>query len=309
MALILHHPFANIEGMKNTLLLLAVFLVLLSCKTKQIATTDDKTIVDSLAIDSLQMDSLNMSSIKDPIVLPKDLQIVSYEKRVEFFQKTIPQPNFENIKISSRISIEAESNIPSLDATIYIENNNKIWANMSVFFINAARALITPDGIKAYDKYNKNYIDSDFDYLNNMLNVNFIDYKSLQRILIGRTFLKINDRDFILGKTKTGYKMLSVKNQKMESDNATREYKIELEYTNDFNLIYARLKDVNSNDELELFYNDWSTTNRMMLPKNVKIIIKGTKNGQILIENTKFDFSKTQTPYSVPANYKKIEIQ
>jgi hypothetical protein len=49
--------------------------------------------------------------------------------------------------------------------------------------------------------------------------------------------------------------------------------------------------------------------NNVKLPKNVKIIIKGSKNSQILIENTKFDFSRMETPYSVPSSYKKIEIQ
>lgn len=296
--------------MKNTLSLLVFVLLLVSCKTKQIpANTDSTSATDSLSLDSLQLDSLATVIVKDPIVLPKDWQPASYDKRIEFYQKTIPQPIFEQIKMSSKISVEAESSIPSLDATIYIEDNNKIWANMTIFFINAARALVTPDGIKAYDKYNKNYIDSDFEYLNKLLNVNFIDYKSLQRILIGRTFLKVNDRQFTLGKTKTGYKMLSLVNQKMDAETSSREYKIELDYTNDFNLTYARLKDVNSNDELEIFYDNWTPATQLMLPKNVKIIIKGTKNGQIMIENTKFDFSKTQTPYSVPANYKKIEIQ
>ena len=49
--------------------------------------------------------------------------------------------------------------------------------------------------------------------------------------------------------------------------------------------------------------------NGIRLPRNVKIIIKGSKNSQILLENTKFDFSRMDTPYSVPSSYKKIEIK
>lgn len=298
--------------MKHTpsLLLLLVFFILASCKSKVVPPAEaTPPILDSLMLDSLALDSLNIPDIRDSIAIPKNAQVVSYDKRIEFFQKTIPQPKFEQIKFSSRISIEADTNIPSLDATIYIENDAKIWANMQVFFINAARALITQEGIQAYDKYNKNYIDSDFEYLNRLLNVNFIDYKTLQRILLGRTFIKVNDREFILTKVPKGYKIYSVVSQKIEFEESIREYKIELEYDEAFNLNYARLKDIYSNDELEIFYEDWTNTSVLPLPKNVKIIIKGTKNGQILIENTKFDFSKTQTPYSVPTNYKKIEIQ
>ncbi|MBQ0151533.1 MAG: DUF4292 domain-containing protein, partial [Chryseobacterium sp.] len=66
----------------------------------------------------------------------------------------------------------------------------------------------------------------------------------------------------------------------------------------------------NSNDAIEIEYNNWETLeNEIKLPQYVKIIIKGSKNSQIVVENTKFGFTKMETPYSVPANYKKIEIK
>ena len=49
--------------------------------------------------------------------------------------------------------------------------------------MSQARANITPAGIKAYEKINKTYIDSNFDYINNLLKVNFIDYSALQNLL------------------------------------------------------------------------------------------------------------------------------
>ena len=56
-------------------------------------------------------------------------------------------------------------------------------------FMSQARANITPAGIKAYEKINKTYIDSNFDYINNLLKVNFIDYSALQNLLLGKTFI------------------------------------------------------------------------------------------------------------------------
>ncbi|PTT33371.1 DUF4292 domain-containing protein, partial [Chryseobacterium sp. HMWF028] len=64
-----------------------------------------------------------------------------------------------------------------------------------------------------------------------------------------------------------------------------------------------------SADELDVSYSDWNEYEGIRLPKNVKIIIKGSKSSQILMENTKFDFSRMETPYSVPSSYKKIEIK
>ena len=79
-------------------------------------------------------------------------------------------------------------------------------------------------------------------------------------------------------------------------------------YNNDYDLTRVDLQDVASSDALEIGYDGWETYNNIRLPKNVKIIIKGSKKSQILIENTKFDFSKMDTRYVVPQNYKKIEI-
>jgi hypothetical protein len=37
-------------------------------------------------------------------------------------------------------------------------------------------------------------------------------------------------------------------------------------------------------DELEISYSDWDEYNGIRLPKNVKIIIKGSKSSQILLK-------------------------
>ena len=180
------------------------------------------------------------------------------------------------------------------------------------YILNIARGIVTPDGIKAYEKYNKTYIDSDFEYLNKLLNVDFVNYYTLQKLLMGRTFIPLKDSQFTLTKNMEGYYMFSKKNQKFASQNndfAEREYNVFLIYSDEFDLKKVYLQDVNSQDELEIQYDNWQKFSNYKLPENVKIIIKGKKNGQILIENTKFEDLKIQTPYSVPKNFTKIEIQ
>lgn len=126
---------------------------------------------------------------------------------------------------------------------------------------------------------------------------------------MGRTFVKISDSQFTLTKNAQGYKMVSNGTQKIETDEKKREYKISLQYDENYDLLDVNLKDVLSSDELEISYSNWDVFNEIRLPKNVKIIIKGSKSSQILLENTKFDFSRMETAYSVPSSYKKIEIK
>lgn len=280
--------------MKNWAIFLILTLTVLSCKSRKALNQN------SSENDSIQIQNSDQNDPKDA----KNIQ-----DRLTFYENILLHPKFEHVKINSKITA-SDLRVSPLDATIYIENDKKIWSNISFLIIPAARAIITPEGIKAMDKYNKNYIDSDFDYLNNLLNVNFIDYKTLEKLLMGRTFMHITNSNSKIVKNSEGYQLTSITNQKIVTNEITREYKVEMQYTEDFNLNWVKLQDVKSNDAIEIVYENWETfPNEVKLPKNVKIIIKGSKTSQILMENTKFDFSRMETPYSVPANYKKIDIK
>ncbi|WP_267405871.1 MULTISPECIES: DUF4292 domain-containing protein [unclassified Chryseobacterium] len=281
--------------MKNWIPLVLLLLVLSSCKTRNAAKNNNGNIVDSTVVNN---NNNNPKDANEPV-----------RDKLTFYQNVLIPPKFDQIKINSKVNVETGSFIPTLDATIYIENNKKVWMNLQALFINVARGIATPDGVKGFDRTNKSYIDSDFDYLNKLLNVNFIDYKSLEKILMGRTFVKISDSQFTLTKNAQGYKMVSNGTQKIETDEKKREYKISLQYDENYDLLDVNLKDVLSSDELEISYSNWDVFNEIRLPKNVKIIIKGSKSSQILLENTKFDFSRMETAYSVPSSYKKIEIK
>ncbi|MDH6252123.1 hypothetical protein M2347_001850 [Chryseobacterium sp. H1D6B] len=280
--------------MKNWIPLLFLLLIVSSCKTRNAGHKTKNSIQDSITVENNNNPKYTNEPVRD---------------KLTFYEHVLIPPKFDQIKINSKVNVETGSFVPTLDATIYIENNQKVWMNLTALFIGVARGIATPEGIRGMDRTSKSYIDSDFDYLNNLLNVNFIDYKSLEKILMGRTFVKISDSQFTLTKNAQGYKMVSNVNQKIVTDEKTREYKIGLQYDENYDLLSVQLKDVLSPDELEISYSNWGEYNAIRLPKNVKIIIKGSKTSQILLENTKFDFSKMETPYSVPANYKKIEIK
>ena len=231
------------------------------------------------------------------------------ENNAQFFSAVVKKSNFDAVKISSKIDAKTGSFIPTLDAVIYIENGQKVWINLTAVILQAARGIATPDGVKGYYKLDKTYIDSDFSYLNKLLNVNFIDYNSLQNLLLGKTFLPISENSYKLTKNSQGFNLSSKETQKITENGKTTAYNISLDYDNDLNLNHVLLLNPQNGDQLEITYSNREILNNESFPKNVKIIIKAKKTDEILIENTKFDFSRMETPYSVPANYKKTEIK
>ena len=263
--------------MRKYILIAASSLLLWSCKTQTATTTKP---VD----------------VKAPV------------SNAAFISTVTKKSAFDQVKINSKIDVQTGNYVPTIDATTYIENGQKVWMNMAVL-INVARGIATPEGIKGYEKWNKTYIESDFSYLNKLLNVNFINYAALQNLLVGKTFVPINVNDFVLTKNIQGYSLNSSNNQKVTVNGKTSEYKINLDYASNFDLNKVLLQEISSTNSLEVYYTNWELFGTERFPKNVKIIIKGEKNGQVLIENTKFDFSKMQTPYSVPSDYTKVNIR
>lgn len=261
--------------MKNILFIILSVFVLVSCKTKS-------------------------------VVANKTSEVAASNKT--FFEDINRKAEFEGLKINSVINAETGEYIPTINGTFYIENNQKVWINFQVF-INVARAIVTPTGVKAYEKINKTYIDSDFTYINKLLKVNFIDYNALQNLLLGKAFVPVNEKDYLLTKTEEGYTLVSSKNQTFETDGTSRAYKITLNYSPNIELTRVNLEEINTNNSLEINYNNFENIGTQKLPKNVKIIIKGNKTDQILIENTKFEFLKMETPFSIPSNYTKKEIK
>ncbi len=268
-----------IKIMKNFILSIFAALALLSCKSKTVVQTN--------------------VLVEKPVV----------NSNKAFFDKILKKDDFESIKISSKIDAETGQFVPTLDATFYIENNQKVWINLQALFINMARGIATPSGIKGYEKVNKTYIDSDFSYINNLLKVNFIDYNSLQNLLLGKTFVPVNENDYSLTPNEQGFVLNSIKNQIFETNGKKSEYKISLDYDKELDLKKVFLQDLTSKNTLEINYENFENIGSQKLPKNVKIIIKGQKTNQIFIENTKFDFLKMETPFSIPANYTKTIIK
>ena len=135
----------------------------------------------------------------------KPLNTSTNVSNTTFFEKIKKPSDFQQVKINSKINVETGNFVPTLDATIYVENGQKIWMNLVAVIVNIARGTATNEGIKGYEKWNKTYIDSDFTYLNNLLNVNFIDYNALQNLILGKTFIPVKENEFTQAQNSQGY--------------------------------------------------------------------------------------------------------
>lgn len=214
------------------------------------------------------------------------------------------KPKFVHLTINSRINADIDNNSVSLNGKIYIRDGQKIWVNVSKFGINAARALITPDGFQAFERVERTYIDGDFSYFNDLLKVDFIDYEKLQNLLLGQIFIDMKPTDFRSEVVGNQYLLHYKDNEELERRPKAGKYIQTYTLGSDFRLSGAVLKDPSSGMELEINYGGWQKFGTQYFPKNVKVLVKDKKTQKVELEYNNFTFEESPTPFEIPSGYK-----
>lgn len=214
------------------------------------------------------------------------------------------KPQFVHLTISSKINADIDGTSVGLNGKIYIQDGKKIWVNVSKFGINAARALITPDGFKAYEKLEKTYIDGDFSYFNNLLKVDFIDYQKLQNLLLGQIFVEMKAQDFRSEVIQNDYVLQYKDNEEILQNPKEGKYVQTYTLDADFRLKKAYLKDPKTQMELDITYSNWQKVGTQFFPRNVKVLVKDKKTQKVELEYNNFTFEESQTPFEIPSGYK-----
>ncbi|MGM5631409.1 DUF4292 domain-containing protein [Apibacter raozihei] len=214
---------------------------------------------------------------------------------------------FSSLKIKATADIEAGSNYPSVALTLYLDQGKQIWANASLL-LPLARASIMPSGFKMYEKIGKTYIDSDFDYVNNLLKVDFIDYQSMENLLVGKLFFPVAPQDYTLKIQDNKYVLTSDRTIPIGSGKNTRNFASIIAFDSNFNLLQVVLEDKLNNTYLQVDYDNYVDFENKILPKNIKIFIKEKKEAKISLDYNKFETVKMQTPFDIPKGYTQRKI-
>ncbi len=232
---------------------------------------------------------------------------VTKENLAALLEQEMP---YKQIKISGNVKLDIEGKyIPSVKLTIYNEKSEKIWMNGQVAILNAGRALATPERFQAYEKLNKTYIDEDYAFINDLLGVNFIDFESLEKLLLGKPFTPIDWDNSQVDISEEKITIKSLEPISISLDGIVYEYFVDLQFDGQLNLIKVLVEDQTHNKGVEINYENHTEYMNMNLPKLVNINVIDNKPKQITLEYNNFDNQKMNTPFTIPSGYEKRIIQ
>ncbi len=252
-------------------MMLLIFLVITSCKTK-------KNVTEITTIE---------------VVSPKEL-INDYYSRT--FKK-------ETISANLNANYEDSKSTVSFDIKLRIEKNKAIWMSATKLGFPVAKMLITPTSVRYYEKLDKTYFDGDFSLLSSWLGSE-LDFQKVQNLLIGQSVLNLKDGKYDVRIVNNSYELKPKQNNELFGI-------LFLMNPVNFKLDGQEIRNLKKEQLLSISYPNYNEIEGEQFPKKIDIkVIEKAKLTSINIEYKSVEFNNNLTfPFEIPTGYKKISLK
>lgn len=210
------------------------------------------------------------------------------------------QSNFNTLKASLKIIYKTFDDEESLVADLRLEKDKKIWISIKKYGIPGAKALITPNQVRYYNKIDKNYFDGDFSLINNWLGTD-LTFQQLQAVLLGESMFPLSPTTYESELLDDAYLL------KPETQAALFEHFITLNPSN-YKVKAQEVAQPDSFRILNIDYTNYQNVSEQLLPLLMNIdIVEKTSETQIDIEYRNVSLNQElRYPFNIPKQYKEI---
>ncbi|QCE41107.1 DUF4292 domain-containing protein [Psychroserpens sp. NJDZ02] len=210
--------------------------------------------------------------------------------------------NIDFNTLVSRLKIETtqKGSSKSYTVNLKIEKDKQILITSTP--ISIIRALITPDRVAFYNKWDNTFFDGDFTYLSKLLGTE-LDFNKVQNLLLGESIFDLNDDNYDLTANDKSY-VLQPKKQRELFDlflfvNPSH-YKMDAQ-----EILQPKEKRM-----LHIDYLTYQEVDKNTLPEQTKILaIEDEEELEINLELKSVKLNENiRFPFKIPSGFTKIEL-
>lgn len=208
---------------------------------------------------------------------------------------------FSTLYIKANVLYVDEKQSQKVTAEIKIKKDEAILVSIRFLGITMAKALITPNEVKYYEKMGNNYFEGDYSALSKWLGTD-LDFQKAQNMFIGQALDDLKKGKYSVEIEDNRYKLEN------ESDENTQ--KTVFVEGDKFRISKQEVFQKKQQRTLQIRYPDYLEYNHMALPS--KMIIEAIQNKDKT--NINIDYNSISVneelsfPYSVPSGYERIFI-
>lgn len=227
---------------------------------------------------------------KDSLVLPmydtSKVRDILASRRIEY----------KTYQCKAKMHFESGDNHQNFTANFRLEKGKTIWVSINVG-IEVARAIITPDSVKAFERINKKAYLYTYKDIQKLINLE-VDFATLQDLIIGNTIATegvITDVKNLAGRSTIFVTGKDFKNQITlnKTDSVVKQ-------------IHLQTERAVSTSSILIGLNDYQLIDARYISTNRDYNIQDLKGAaQLSMEVNKCEFDKElEFPFSIPAKYK-----
>lgn len=209
-------------------------------------------------------------------------------------------PEFSTLYIRASAQYEDDNQAQQVTAEIRMRKDQTILVSVRFLGITMAKALITPDQVRYYEKIGGTYFEGDYQMLSRWLGTE-LNFEKVQRLLTGRAIADFSGRLFSSS--------ISGDHYLVEASSSGQILKFFFEAGN-FLLKEQQLSQPAQNRRLEVRYPTYNDFGGVFLPAQLQIDAhhpEGQTKIGIRYQSVELN-QEMSFPYSVPSGYEKINI-
>ncbi|WP_333599055.1 DUF4292 domain-containing protein [Flavobacterium sp.] len=209
--------------------------------------------------------------------------------------------DFSSLYIRAAAKYKDEKQSQNVSAEIKIKKDEKILVSIRFLGITMAKALITPNEVKYYEKINGTYFEGDYAALSKWLGTD-LDFQKVQNMLLGKPMDDLTKGKYVSSIVDKFYKLNTVENTTEKSFLFEGEHYL------------LKKQEIIQQDQeraLEVNYPNFQEVSAAYLPASL-LINAFQKSGktEISIDYNNITFNEELSfPYSVPDDYERIYIK
>lgn len=210
--------------------------------------------------------------------------------------------DFTTLNIKASAKFEDANQSQNVMAEIRMKKNEKIMVIIRVLGITMAKALITPESVRYYDKIGKKYFEGDYSSLSRWLGTD-LDFFKIQSLFLGKSI-----DDFSKGKYKVSIADKWYRLQALETDGIDKFFYLE---GDNYLIKKQEINQPQLDRALQVTYPDYSKTNEKFLPLQMLLEARLQEQKTLIdVEYKNVNFNEELTfPYQVPEGFERIEIE
>lgn len=209
--------------------------------------------------------------------------------------------DFTSAYIRANARYQDKDNTQNVSAEIKIKKGEKILVSIRVLGITMAKALITPESVKYYEKINGEYFEGDYTMLSRWLGTD-LDFNKVQNLLIGQAMDDLSQTSYQTAIENNLYKLFSKKG------GVEKSFFFEAKR---FLIKQQQIAQPAKSREITVSYPNFTDYPQVDLPSGIDIEAVSDK-GKITI-NVEYNSATINEdlsfPYRVPDGYERIFIK